>query len=116
MAWQRFRQPQAAPSISHVVILLILVLVVVLAPITARYGVNEQVIKIERRQPNQFLLAAHDRVVRHRRHRPRPVQPVLYGGRVSLFIGLAVGDHRRASSAPPSAPSPASGAAGSTTS
>ena len=54
--------------------MLIMVMFVVLAPITARYGVNETVFPISG-GPEPVPLAAPGSMVRHRRHRPRPVQP-----------------------------------------
>ena len=85
-AFRRFLQHRAA--VGSVVLLTIIVIFVVLAPITARYGVSEAVIKIGNGR-NQFLRPSsrawfgtddigHD-----------VYSLIIYGCRVSLLIGLA---------------------------
>ncbi len=86
LAWQRYWRHKGA-AISTVIMLILLV-VVIATPITARYGVNDQVLKISEGK-NQFLS-------------PRSIawfgtddighdiySLLLYGIRTSLFIGLS---------------------------
>ncbi|MGD9999642.1 MAG: ABC transporter permease [Ilumatobacteraceae bacterium] len=86
MAWKRYWHHRGA-AVSTVIMLLLLVAVIA-TPITARYGVNEQVIKIEDGR-NQFLSPRSvawfgtDDIGRDLYSR------LLYGVRTSLFIGVA---------------------------
>ena len=85
-AYRRFLQHRAA--VGSVILLAIIVIFVILAPITARYGVSESVIQIGKGR-NQFLRPGklawfgtddigHDVYSR-----------IIYGCRVSLLIGTA---------------------------
>jgi peptide/nickel transport system permease protein len=77
------------PAVICTVVLAILVLFVLLAPFTARYGVNEQVFPTSRERPNSFLPPSRiawfgtDAIGRDLYTR------MIYGLRVSLIIGLA---------------------------
>ncbi|MBI4885416.1 MAG: ABC transporter permease, partial [Actinobacteria bacterium] len=85
MAWRRYWHHKGA-AISTVIMLLLLI-VVLLAPFTARYGINEQVLKIE--EGNNIYLSprsiawfgtddiGHDMYSR-----------LIWGVRTSLFIGV----------------------------
>lgn len=85
-AVRRFRHNRS--SMLALIALTIFVLFVVLAPITARYGVNEAVFKAEAGRPNQFLSPRSiawfgtDDIGRDLYSR------IIYGVRVSLIIGL----------------------------
>lgn len=86
MAWKRYwRHRGAAVS---TVIMFFLLIAVIATPFTARYGVNEQVLKIED-GPNQFLSPRSvawfgtDDIGRDLYSR------LLFGIRTSMFIGLA---------------------------
>ncbi len=85
-AFFRFRRNKGA--MASVVALTILVLFVVLAPLTARYGVNEAVFKAVPGRPNSFLgprkeaWFGTDDIGRDLYSR------LIYGVRVSLMIGL----------------------------
>ncbi len=86
LAWKRYWRHRGA-AVSTVVLGFV-VLWIVLAPLTARYGVNEQVLKIED-GPNQFLSPRSvawfgtDDIGRDIYSR------LIYGIRTSLIIGLA---------------------------
>ena len=88
LAWHRFRRHKAA--MVSTVIFGILVVMVIFAPVFARYGVNEQVIQISD-GPNQFLSPRSiawfgtDDIGRDIYSR------LLYGMRTSIFIGVATG-------------------------
>ena len=88
MAWHRFRRHKAA-MISTVIFGILLVMVV-FAPLFARYGVNEAVFPISE-GPNQFLEPQSvawfgtDDIGRDIYSR------LLYGIRTSIFIGVATG-------------------------
>lgn len=86
LAFRRFLTHRAA--VASVFVLLVLVVWVVLAPVTARYGVNEQIFDISK-GPNQNLppsrLAWFGTDIIGRDVYSR----VLYGVRVSLIIGIA---------------------------
>jgi peptide/nickel transport system permease protein len=87
MAMKRFMHHKGA--VVALVVLLIMVLFVVLAPLTARYGVNEAVFKTSADRPNSFLPPQQvawlgtDDIGRDLYSR------LIYGLRVSLLIGLA---------------------------
>lgn len=86
MAVKRFMHHKGAVICS--VLLLIMVTFVVLAPITARYGVNESIFRAEAGRPNSFLSPraeawfGTDAIGRDLYSR------LIYGLRVSLVIGL----------------------------
>ncbi len=88
LAWRRFRRHKAA-MVSSIVFGLLLI-VVILAPVFARYGVNEQVFPISE-GPNQFLEPQSiawfgtDDIGRDIYSR------LLYGIRTSILIGVATG-------------------------
>jgi ABC-type dipeptide/oligopeptide/nickel transport system permease subunit len=88
LAWHRYRRHKAAMISS--VIFLVLVVMVVFAPVFARYGVNEAVFPISQ-GPNQFLEPQSvawfgtDDIGRDIYSR------LLYGIRTSIFIGIATG-------------------------
>ncbi|HYN34383.1 MAG TPA: ABC transporter permease [Ilumatobacteraceae bacterium] len=88
LAWHRFRRHKAAMVCT--VIFGILVIMVVFAPVFARYGVNEPVFEISER-PNQFLPPQSaawfgtDDIGRDIYSR------LLFGIRTSIFIGVATG-------------------------
>ena len=86
LAFRRFLTHRAA--VGSVFVLLVLVVWVLLAPVTARYGVNEQIFDISK-GPNQNLppsrLAWFGTDIIGRDVYSR----VLYGVRVSLIIGIA---------------------------
>ena len=86
LAFRRFLTHKAA--VVSVVVLSLLVLWVLLAPVTARYGVNEQVFDISKGAnqnlpPSRFAWFGTDIIGRDVYSR------VLYGVRVSLIIGIA---------------------------
>jgi len=87
MAWRRFRSHR--PAMIASVVLLLMVLFVLLAPITARYGVNEAVFKTEGGVSNRYLSPRSeawfgtDDIGRDLYSR------LIYGTRVSLAIGIA---------------------------
>ena len=87
MAWRRFRSHRPAMVCS--VILTLVVVFVLLAPITARYGVNEAIFKTEGGVSNRYLSPraeawfGTDEIGRDLYSR------LIYGTRVSLAIGLA---------------------------
>jgi peptide/nickel transport system permease protein len=87
MAMKRFMHHKGA--VVALVVLLVMVLFVVLAPLTARYGVNEAVFKTSADRPNSFLPPQQvawlgtDDIGRDLYSR------LIYGLRVSLLIGLA---------------------------
>lgn len=88
LAWHRFRRHKAAMISS--LIFIALVVMVVFAPVFARYGVNEAVFPISE-GPNQFLEPQSvawfgtDDIGRDIYSR------LLYGIRTSIFIGVATG-------------------------
>lgn len=87
LAFKRFLHHRAA--VASAVVLIILALFVILAPITARYGVNEAVFKTSRERPNSYLPPQSiawfgtDDIGRDLYSR------LIYGLRVSLLIGFA---------------------------
>jgi peptide/nickel transport system permease protein len=87
MAWRRYRSHK--PAMIATVLLLVMVIFVLLAPITARYGVNEAVFKSEAGVSNRYLSPRSiawfgtDEIGRDLYSR------LIYGTRVSLAIGLA---------------------------
>jgi ABC-type dipeptide/oligopeptide/nickel transport system permease subunit len=87
MAWRRYRSHR--PAMIATVVLLLMVIFVLLAPITARYGVNEAVFKTEGGVSNRYLSPraeawfGTDDIGRDLYSR------LIYGTRVSLAIGLA---------------------------
>jgi peptide/nickel transport system permease protein len=85
-AFRRFLQHRAA--VVSVVLLTIIVIFVVLAPITARYGVSEAVIKIGNGR-NQFLRPSSTAWFGTDDIGHDVYSLIIYGCRVSLLIGLA---------------------------
>ena len=86
LAFRRFLTHRAA--VVSVVVLTLLVLWVLLSPLTARYGVNEQVFDIsqganQNLPPSRIAWFGTDIIGRDVYSR------VLYGVRVSLIIGIA---------------------------
>jgi ABC-type dipeptide/oligopeptide/nickel transport system permease subunit len=87
MAWQRFIGHK--PAVVCAVVLFLMIIFVALAPITARYGVNEPIFKTTATQSNRYLSPraeawfGTDEVGRDLYSR------LIYGTRVSLVIGLA---------------------------
>ena len=87
MAWRRYRSH--GPAMIATVVLVLMVIFVLLAPITARYGVNEAVFKTEGGVSNRYLSPraeawfGTDDIGRDLYSR------LIYGTRVSLAIGLA---------------------------
>lgn len=87
MAWRRFRSHR--PAMVCAVILAVLVLFVLLAPLTARYGVNEPIFRTEAGRSNRYLSPraqawfGTDDIGRDLYSR------LIYGTRVSLAIGLS---------------------------
>ena len=87
MAVRRFVHHRAA--FVSLIVLSLMVLFVILAPFTARYGVNEAVFKTSVENPNQFLSPRSiawlgtDDIGRDLYSR------LIYGLRISIFIGLA---------------------------
>ena len=88
LAWRRYRRHKAA--MASTVVFGVLVIMVVFAPVFARYGVNEAVFPISE-GPNQFLEPqavawfGTDDIGRDIYSR------LLYGMRTSIFIGVATG-------------------------
>ena len=89
MAFKRYVNHRGA--LVATIVLAIIVVFVVLAPITARYGVNEAIFKAEAGKPNQNLppssLAWFGTDANGRDLYSR----MIYGARVSLMIGLFTG-------------------------
>jgi peptide/nickel transport system permease protein len=87
MAWRRFLGHR--PAVICTVVLILMVLFVLAAPITARYGVNEAVFKTEGGVSNRYLSPRRiawfgtDEIGRDLYSR------LIYGTRVSLAIGFA---------------------------
>ena len=87
MAWRRYRSHK--PAMIATVVLLVMVIFVVLAPITARYGVDEAVFESEAGRSNRYLSPQSiawfgtDEIGRDLYSR------LIYGTRVSLAIGMA---------------------------
>jgi peptide/nickel transport system permease protein len=87
MAWRRYRSHK--PAMIATFVLLVMVLFVLLAPITARYGVDEAVFKSSAGNSNRYLSPSStawfgtDEIGRDLYSR------LIYGTRVSLAIGLA---------------------------
>ena len=87
MAVRRFTKHRAA--LVSLIVLVIMVLFILLAPFTARYGVNEAVFKTSPENPNSFLSPrgiawlGTDDIGRDLYSR------LIYGLRVSILIGLA---------------------------
>jgi len=87
MAWRRYRSHK--PAMVATVLLLIMVIFVLLAPITARYGVDEAIFKSGNGVSNRYLSPRSeawfgtDEIGRDLYSR------LIYGTRVSLAIGLA---------------------------
>ena len=87
MAWRRYRSHK--PAMVCTVLLLVMVVFVLLAPITARYGVNEAIFKTEGGVSNRYLSPraeawfGTDEIGRDLYSR------LIYGTRVSLAIGMA---------------------------
>ena len=87
MAWRRYRKHKGAMISS--VILLLMIGWVLLAPITARYGVNQAIFKVSAKHPNSNLAPRSaawfgtDDIGRDIYSR------LIYGLRVSILIGLA---------------------------
>ena len=113
MAFKRFMSHK--PAVIATVVLLLMIIFVLLAPITARYGINEAVFTTGGEQGQPLPLAAVGGLVRHRRDRPRPLQPPdLRHPRVAGHR-LCGGRHRRRHRHGRRRLSPASGAGSSTT-
>jgi len=87
MAYRRFKHHKAAVVCFFV--LMIMVLWVVLAPITARYGVNEAVFKTSAEKPNNNLPPQSVAWFVTDAIRGDLYSRLIYGVRVSLLIGLA---------------------------
>ena len=113
MALRRFLGHK--PAVVAAVVLVLMVVFVLLAPITARYGVDEAVFETTAEQSNRYLSPraeawfGTDEIGRDLYSR------LIYGTRV---VARRSGSPRRSSpssSAPRSVPSPGSAAAGSTT-
>lgn len=87
MAMKRYLHHKGA--VVALVVLVAMILFILLAPITARYGVNEPVFKTSKERPNQFLPPQSvawfgtDDIGRDLYSR------LIYGLRVSLLIGMA---------------------------
>src|SRR5262249_21229050 len=87
MAWKRFLGHK--PAVVCAGLLIIMIIFVALAPITARYGVNEPIFKTSAGHSNRYLSPRSeawfgtDEVGRDLYSR------LIYGTRVSLVIGLA---------------------------
>jgi peptide/nickel transport system permease protein len=87
MAWRRFRGHR--PAMIALVVLVLMVLFVLLAPVTARYGVNEAIFQSSAGNSNRYLSPraeawfGTDEIGRDLYSR------LVYGTRVSLAIGLA---------------------------
>jgi peptide/nickel transport system permease protein len=87
MAWKRFLGHK--PAVVCSVLLIVMIIFVALAPITARYGVNEPIFKTTPGHSNRYLSPraeawfGTDEVGRDLYSR------LIYGTRVSLVIGLA---------------------------
>lgn len=89
MAFRRYVNHRAA-LISTIVLVLIVVFVA-LAPITARYGVNEAVFKAEAGKPNQNLPPSSFAWFGTDANGRDLYSRMIYGARVSLLIGLFAG-------------------------
>lgn len=86
MALKRYMNHRAA--VISTVVLIIIVLFVALAPITARYGINESIFKAEAGKPNQNL-APFDLAWFGTDGNGRDLYSrIIYGAQVSLLIGL----------------------------
>ena len=87
MAWRRYRGHK--PAMVATVLLVVMVVFVVLAPLTARYGVNEPVFQTEGGVSNRYLSPRSiawfgtDEIGRDLYSR------LIYGTRLSLVIGIA---------------------------
>jgi peptide/nickel transport system permease protein len=87
MAWRRFRSHK--PAVVSALVLVFLVIFVLLAPVTARYGVNEPIFQTTAEQSNRYLSPraaawfGTDEIGRDLYSR------LIYGTRVSLAIGFS---------------------------
>ena len=86
MALKRYLNHKGAVICS--VIMLIMVLIVVLAPITARYGVNERIFDASAERPNSFLSPRADAWLGTDAIGRDLYSRLIYGLRVSLVIGF----------------------------
>ena len=113
MAMRRFLGHK--PAVVALIVLVAMVLFVLFAPLTARYGVDEAVFETTAEQSNRYLSPRADRLVRHRRDRSRPLQPAdLRHAHFAVRRPLGGADRRRHRHRGRSR-SPGSGADGSTT-
>jgi peptide/nickel transport system permease protein len=86
MAFKRFVNHRAA--LVSAITLSIIVVFVILAPITARYGVNESIFKAEAGRPNQNLAPSSQAWFGTDANGRDIYSRMIYGARVSLMIGL----------------------------
>lgn len=89
MAFRRYVNHRAA--LISTIVLLIIIVFVALAPITARYGVNEAVFKAEAGKPNQNLPPSSFAWFGTDANGRDLYSRMIYGARVSLLIGLFAG-------------------------
>jgi peptide/nickel transport system permease protein len=87
MAWKRFLGHK--PAVVCAVLLILMVLFVALAPITARYGVNEPIFKTTAGHSNRYLSPRADAWFGTDEVGRDLYSRLIYGTRVSLVIGLA---------------------------
>jgi peptide/nickel transport system permease protein len=86
MAFKRFVNHRAA--LVSTIVLSIIVVFVILAPITARYGVNESIYKAIEGRPNQNLAPSSQAWFGTDANGRDIYSRMIYGARVSLMIGL----------------------------
>lgn len=89
MAFKRYMNHRAA--VVSAIGLLLIVLFVALAPITARYGVNESIFKAEAGRPNSNLAPSADAWFGTDANGRDLYSRLIYGARVSLVLGLFTG-------------------------
>lgn len=86
MAFKRFKNHRAA--VVSTVVLALLVLCVVLAPLTTRYGINESIFKAVEGRPNQNLAPSSQAWFGTDANGRDVYSRIIFGAQVSLLIGL----------------------------
>ncbi|MFN8023212.1 MAG: ABC transporter permease [Acidimicrobiales bacterium] len=89
MAFKRYMNHRAA--VVSAIVLFLIVLIVALAPITTRYGVNESIFKAEAGRPNQNLAPRAEAWFGTDANGRDIYSRMIYGARTSLLLGLFTG-------------------------
>jgi ABC-type dipeptide/oligopeptide/nickel transport system permease subunit len=89
MAFKRYLNHRAA--VVSAIVLIFIVLFVALAPLTARYGINDSIFKAEAGRPNQYLPPRAEAWFGTDANGRDLYSRMIYGARVSLLLGLFTG-------------------------